>query len=111
MERELLADIACLIGVRWSMDMQTLTIDNKLCVYGVNTRFTVSLDTLIKALGNAIDHVHLQRGGPGADADQLMRYYQAKRKWKVEERVTESTSGWAESERPGTSQPPKLRRY
>lgn len=111
MERELLQDAACLLGCRWSMNVTLDAYDNILYAYGTNNRITVSNATIHKALGDLNEHVDFIRSTPNTDFETLARYQRCRRKWNVPDQVSDTSSGWGDTESATTSVPTKRRRY
>lgn len=109
--KELLLDAQCLLSVRWNLECQLLTIHGTQYVYASTPRFTVSERTLKNALGNLVNHVDFLRASVNSTAEELVRYRQAREKWKVPDVVTESTSGWEGSGSGETSTGPKRKRF
>lgn len=111
MTKALLDDASTLLGCRWQMDFQQITIDSQIYIFGTQTRFTVSNATIRVALGELADHVEFLRGTSHNTAEELARFQKCKKKWKVPDLTTESSSGWGGSEQGETSTFTKRRRY
>lgn len=111
LEREILEDCAALLGVRWGIDCTISQHGNKLYCYGTQSRFTVGLDTLRNALGTMTDHVELIKGGALCTQEDLIRYSEAKIKWKVPDQVTSSTTGPGEQGQAATYPTSKRLRF
>lgn len=108
---EYLKDAACLLGIRWNMDIHLTTIEGNRYAFGINTRITVSEKTISNALGDLSHHVGFLRGTANNTAEDLARYKKCKEKWKVPEEVSTSSYGWEPAVHPETSKGPKQKRY
>lgn len=108
---QLLFDFQCLIGIRWNMDMTIGDYQGIKYVFGVNTRITIGESTIRAALGNLADHCDFLRGNASNTFDQLANYKVCKEKWKVPDKVTDSTFGWEAQGHQGTSQETKRRKF
>lgn len=111
LERQLLLDFCCLLGIRWNMDVTIHMIEGCQYAFGKNVRFGVSDRTLRNALGTLFNHVDFIRGSPENTAEDLARFKVCKEKWNVPDQITESASGWDPQEPAGTSTPIKRKRY
>lgn len=111
MEKELLDDAKILIGGKYGMDMTDHTGQrSKRYAYGINPRLTPANHTIRTALGNLANHVDFIRGNTHQTPEDLIRYKEAKERWKVEE--PDSTgSGAAEPGPAWTSTSSKRTRY
>lgn len=108
---EYLKDAACLIGIRWNMDVHLLTIEGQRYAFGINTRITVSEKTISNALGDLGNNVGFLRGTANNTAEDLARYKKCKEKWKVPDEVSTSSYGWEPQGHPETSKAAKQKRY
>ncbi|UNS41164.1 hypothetical protein [Psittaciform chaphamaparvovirus 3] len=111
LRRQLLLDFCTLLGIRWNLDMNMLTINGAHYAYGCCGRFTVSDRTIRNAIGDLTEHVDFTRGSPQHTADQLADFKACKEKWRVPEQVTESASGWDPQEPATTSTGSKRKRF
>lgn len=102
--KQLLKDACILLGCRWNMDLQIMQLEGQWYAYGVNTRITVGDKTIKTALGDLTQHVEFIRSTSTTSANDLADYQRCRERWNVPESVTDSSSGWAQQERPGTSQ-------
>lgn len=109
--KQLLADAACLCGVRWNIDFNIMQLHGESYAYGCCTRFTVGDRTLRNALGDLTLHVDFLRASASATAEELVHYRQCREKWKVPEQVSDSTTGWDEPGQGATSTGAKRKRY
>nr|WQF62313.1 MAG: hypothetical protein [Pigeon-associated parvo-like virus] len=111
MRREILKDAKVLWGVKWNLQFDEFQFEGRPYIYASTNRFTASNATIAAALGGLLSHVEFIRSAPDIAAEHLYDFNKAKRKWKVEERAMESSSGWGEQEPAGTSRPFKRPRY
>lgn len=108
--KEILKDVQCMWGVRWTTDFTLLQVEGKWFLHGNNNRFTVSNNTIRAALGRLAQHVDFVRSSANIGADDLIKYQKCLDKWGVEQNLT-STSGWDEQEQASTSIIGKRKRY
>lgn len=111
MQRELLTDFCTLLNFRWTMDISLTTIEGTLYAFGTNARITVSERTVKLAIGELANHIDILRGTISASAEDLHRYRACKRKWKVPDVTSDTSSGWDRPEQAGTSTPIKRARF
>lgn len=92
-EKEWLSDASVLWGARWGIDFSWHQCSGVSYIFGVQARFTVSEATLQRALGNLSEYICFHRGGPHSTWEELVRYQQCKEKWRVPDKVSDTTSG------------------
>lgn len=110
-KQELLRDFSALVGIRWGFEISIHVVDGDVYAYGVQPRFTVGNSTLRNAIGDLNEHVHFLRSSANSSLEDLVRYQRCKRKWGVEEPVTDASSGWEASPREETSTGIKRKRF
>lgn len=111
-KRQLLLDFNTLIGMRWQMEMQLVTIQGVQYAFGCCNRFSVGDRTIRNAIGTLASHVDFIRGTHHASPEDLANYKICKAKWKVPDTVTaDMSSGWDQQEPAGTSPTIKRPRY
>lgn len=110
-ERQLLTEAAILLSVRWSFDVKVQLYNDTYYAFGVNPRFTVGNNTLRNALGELTEHIEFMKAGTSATFEDLCLFQECKRKWRVPDNVTESTSGWEQQEPGQTSRGSKRARF
>nr|QMI57851.1 hypothetical protein [Chestnut teal chaphamaparvovirus] len=96
--KEMLSDAAVLWGTRWGADFTWHEVNGTMYIYGI-MRFTISNQTLERALGGLAQHIMFHRGGPNDSWEALVRYRNCLSKWSVPDTVTESTSGTEQQEK------------
>lgn len=111
MQRELLSDFCILLAYRWTMDVNVITMHNTIYAFGINPRITASERTIKHAVGDLANHIDILRGTTSASAEDLVRYKECKRKWKVPDTVTDTGFGWDRQERAETSTAIKRLRF
>lgn len=111
MQRDLLSDFCTLLSFRWTMDVSIVTINSHLYAFGINPRITASERTIRHAIGDLTNHVDILRGTTSASAEDLVRYKECKKKWKVPDAVSDTGSGWERPEPAGTSTAIKRLRF
>lgn len=109
--QQLLRDFICLLGVRWNMELQIVTIDGTKYAYGSNTRITASERTIKNAIGDLFENVDFIRSTSAINSEDLARYRVCRLKWKVPETVTESSYGVGVSEPQETFPQAKRKRF
>lgn len=108
---QLLRDFVTLLKFRWNMELTIMSIEGTSYAYGINNRITVADRTIKNAIGDLQNHIEFLRGTVQATADELAEYRQCKRKWRVPDQVTDSSSGWEPQEPAGTSRGAKRKLY
>lgn len=112
MQDELLGDAQVLWGCKWGMDFTKITgLDNCRFLHGNNLRFVASNETIKQCLGNLAEHVYFLRSTPNITPEDLIKYKNCLKKWKVPTPDTTSSSGPDAKERPGTSHSSRYRPY
>lgn len=107
-KKQMLEDACCLLGVRWGIDFSHHSHGGVLYAFGVQPRYTIGLQTALRALGDLSLHVKVHRGGPHDTVEQLIRYQACRAKYHVPEVVHEDTYG--EESRSSHSQQPWQKR-
>lgn len=113
MQRQLLNDFCCLLGMRWNMDMHVTdakTHNGILYAFGTNNRITVSDRTIRNAIGELAQHIDFLRGQAKTSPGELINYRQCRLKWKVPDVVTDSSYGAEDTDSQGTFHQNKRRR-
>lgn len=108
---ELLKDFQCLLGCRWNMDIHITCIEGVQYAFGINNRITASEKTITNAIGLLAEHVAFLRGTASNSAEELARFKECKRKWKVPDEVSTTSYGWEAVGQAGTSNPTKRRHF
>lgn len=111
MQRELLTDFSTLLSFKWTMDITVINVNNSLYAYGINPRITASERTIKLAIGDLANHVDILRGTTSASAEDLVRYKDCKKKWRVTDIASDTGSGWERQEPAGTSTAIKRLRF
>lgn len=99
----MLEDACCLLGTRWGIEFSYHSDGGVLYAFGVQPRYPIGVQTVLRALGDLSCHVKVHRGGPHDTAAQLIKYQACRRKYNVPETVHEDTYG--EASRDTASQP------
>lgn len=109
-KKQMLEDAVCLLGVRWGIDFSYHTHGGVLYAFGVQPRYTIGLQTALRALGDLANHCKVFRGGPHDTVDQLVKYQACRAKYRVPEVVHEDTYGEGSQDKASQLQWPKRRR-
>lgn len=109
-EDELLQDAVCLLGTRWGIEFSMHSHGGVSYAFGVQSRYTIGVQTALRALGDLSMHVRVHRGGQHDTAMQLIRYQECRRKYNVPETVHEGTYGEESRDTAMQQQWPKKRR-
>lgn len=91
--KELLEDAIVLLTGRWNMDSSITELNGVLYGHLVCPRFTIGVQTIIRALGDLSDSIFVHRGSSSDSAVALIKYIECKRKYAVPDVVSEGTSG------------------
>lgn len=97
----MLEDAVCLLGTRWGIEFSYHLHGGVSYAFGVQPRYTIGVQTALRALGDLAVHVKVHKGGPHDTVAQLVRYQECKRKYNVPETVHEG--GYGEESRDSAS--------
>lgn len=103
MQNQLLNDFTLLLSVRWNMEFNIAPFDNTLYAFGQNNRITVSDRTVKNAIGELSNHVEFLRGSVKTSPQDLARYRECRKKWRVPDQTSDTSYGSEDTEYQGTS--------